>query len=318
MASANPFVGPRPLGLNDPMFGRDREVGELRHLLSAERIVLLHSPSGAGKSSLVNAGLIPEMLDRFDVWLPTRVSSQPPPELEVSNRYVWSAVTGFEQELPEDRRRPPEDFASITLKEYVEQRPRRPNVPPNVLLIFDQFEEILRVAPGARSGKREFFRQLGELLADPGVWALFVLREDYLAPLDSYARLIPTHLRNRYRLDILRKQQAKEAIRETARNGGRTFAADALIALVENLAMVKIQSQSPDGKSSDQVGDYVEPLQLQVACRSLWEKLENETIIGTEQIQKYGKVSEALAIYYSDVVRRVANEDVPCERAIRE
>ena len=55
----NPYVGPRPLQQGEPLHGRGAEVLELYHLLQARRIVVLHSPSGAGKSSLVQAGLIP-------------------------------------------------------------------------------------------------------------------------------------------------------------------------------------------------------------------------------------------------------------------
>src|ERR1700684_2100601 len=96
----NPFVGPRPLGPGDAIFGRNREIRELRSLLSAERIVLLCSPSGAGKSSLISAGLIAELASRFDVWLPTRVTLAAPPAMKAGNRYSWSAAAGFEQEVP--------------------------------------------------------------------------------------------------------------------------------------------------------------------------------------------------------------------------
>ncbi len=314
---ANPYVGPRPLGFNDPIFGRDREISELRHLVSAERIVLLHSPSGAGKSSLVNAGLIPQMLDRFDVWVPTRVNSQPPTDSRIGNRYVWSAAVGFEQELPEDRRRAPEHFAAASLKQYVQERPRRSDAPPDVLLIFDQFEEILRVDPQDVSGKREFFRQLGELLMDPSVWALFVLREDYLAPLDPYIRLVPTYLRNRYRLDVLGTLEAKEAIGETAKAGGRNFTPAALDRLVRDLASVQVQN--PDGTFAPQLGEYVEPLQLQVACFRLWSELPAEPkTIDEKQVEEYGKVTEALSGYYADSVKKVAQENEAREREIRE
>ncbi|HND31926.1 MAG TPA: ATP-binding protein, partial [Myxococcota bacterium] len=64
----NPYVGPRPIQLGEPLYGRSAEVKELFHLLQARRIVVLHSPSGAGKSSLVQAGLVPLLLQaRFDV-----------------------------------------------------------------------------------------------------------------------------------------------------------------------------------------------------------------------------------------------------------
>ena len=53
----NPYVGPRAFTYNERLWGRDREIAELVDLLIAERIVLLFSPSGAGKSSLLEAGL---------------------------------------------------------------------------------------------------------------------------------------------------------------------------------------------------------------------------------------------------------------------
>ena len=46
----NPYVGPRAFEQGDPFYGRDREVMELLDLLIAERIVLLYSRSGVGKT----------------------------------------------------------------------------------------------------------------------------------------------------------------------------------------------------------------------------------------------------------------------------
>jgi len=137
----NPFVGPRPLSKSNPIFGRGREIAELRHLITAERLVLLYSPSGAGKSSVVNAGLIPELNDRFDVWEPTRVNTEPPPGL-TTNRYVRSAIHGWKK-----------DGDETTLKTFVTKN----KVPKKPLLIFDQFEEILRVNPTDVTNQIEFF-----------------------------------------------------------------------------------------------------------------------------------------------------------------
>src|SRR5262249_59152169 len=86
---ANPFVGPHPIETGRKIFGRDREIDDLYYLLSAERIVMLHSPSGVGKSSLIQAGLLPRLTERFDAWGPTRVNLQPPlTQLATANRYV--------------------------------------------------------------------------------------------------------------------------------------------------------------------------------------------------------------------------------------
>ena len=180
----NPFVGPRPLTKSNPIFGRNREITELRHRRISERLVLLHSPSGAGKSSLINAGLIPELEGHFDVWEPTRVNTEPPAEIN-SNRYVWSAIYNWKK-----------DGDETTLAEFVHARPRR----KNPLLIFDQFEEILRVNPTDTHNQHEFFQQLAALLADPRIWALIVIREDYLAPQPRTSRnALPIPRRNRLR-----------------------------------------------------------------------------------------------------------------------
>ena len=63
ISERNPFVGPRPIEQGEPLHGRDVEVRELYNRLQARRIVVLHSPSGAGKSSLVQAGLIPRLAE---------------------------------------------------------------------------------------------------------------------------------------------------------------------------------------------------------------------------------------------------------------
>ncbi|WP_366524676.1 hypothetical protein [Nannocystis sp.] len=93
----NPYVGPQPIGLNEKLFGRAAEEDELINRLSATRIVLLYSPSGAGKSSLILAGVIPQVRDQYDVWCPTRVG-HPLPEGVTGNRYAVSMILGIEQD----------------------------------------------------------------------------------------------------------------------------------------------------------------------------------------------------------------------------
>lgn len=312
-AGVNPFVGPRPLKLGERLYGREREISELHLRLNAERIVLLHSPSGAGKSSLVQAGLLPLLARSFDVWGPTRVNAEP--AVSGMNRYTLSAVQGFEEGVPENLRRPVEVLAEQSLAGYFEQRPRRRTAPQNVVLIFDQFEEILTVDSLAVETKHELFEQLGELLRNPRVWALFALREDYLAPLDPYAAQVPTHLKNRFRIDLLGLDAAREAIVEPAREGGREF--PAVDELVTDLATMKVQQ--PDGTFVEERGQHVEPVQLQVVCRRLWEAMPPEDLsIDAEDLERFGDVTEVLATYYADSVERIAAGDPGRERAIRD
>ncbi|MBK6930121.1 MAG: ATP-binding protein [Saprospirales bacterium] len=59
----NRYPGPQPFEEADaPVFyGRDREIDALTERLSVQRHVLLHAASGIGKSSLLNAGLLPRL-----------------------------------------------------------------------------------------------------------------------------------------------------------------------------------------------------------------------------------------------------------------
>jgi hypothetical protein len=69
---ANPFPGPRPFSESENwlFFGRERELSDLVALLFAQRAVLVHGPSGGGKSSLVGAGVIPRARQRGFDFLP--------------------------------------------------------------------------------------------------------------------------------------------------------------------------------------------------------------------------------------------------------
>jgi len=59
----NPYVGPRPFGAAEAgrYFGRDQEANQLLSLVVAERLTLFYAQSGAGKSSLLQARLIPHL-----------------------------------------------------------------------------------------------------------------------------------------------------------------------------------------------------------------------------------------------------------------
>jgi len=315
-AATNPFVGPRPIETGQRIFGRDSEIEELYYLLSGERIVLLHSPSGAGKSSLIQAGLVPRLAPRFDVWGPARVNLQPPAESSV-NRYVRSVMLGFEAQIPAARQRPKEQVERMNLSEYVAGRPRRRAAPENLVLIFDQFEEVLTADPLAFDAKREFFRQLGALLQDPKIWALIALREDYLAPLDPYTKEVPTHLKVRFRLDLLGQDAAKEAMAGPVQDAGRNVEPRAVDKLVSDLATVQVQQA--DGTFAPQSGPYVEPLHLQVVCRGLWERMPaGRMTVELSDIESFGDVNTALSSYYESEVGRIAAANDRRQRAIRE
>jgi DNA-binding SARP family transcriptional activator/WD40 repeat protein len=56
-----PYKGLAPLESGDPLFGRDAEVGVCVDRLRTARLLVVAGPSGSGKSSLVRAGVVPEL-----------------------------------------------------------------------------------------------------------------------------------------------------------------------------------------------------------------------------------------------------------------
>ena len=58
-------------------FGRDRESEQLLAMILSSRFLLLHAPSGAGKTSLLNARIIPQLERRGHVPVRTRPYDDP-------------------------------------------------------------------------------------------------------------------------------------------------------------------------------------------------------------------------------------------------
>ena len=104
--SDSPYPGPRPFepGEQRSFFGRDREVRELLSLIIAHPVVLLYAQSGAGKTSLLSAGLIPRLEEEgFDILPRARVQGSIPNELqlsEISNVYSFNPHFNLVFDIP--------------------------------------------------------------------------------------------------------------------------------------------------------------------------------------------------------------------------
>lgn len=352
---SNPYVGPRSLQIGERLYGRDREMRDLLGLLIAERIVLLYSPSGAGKTSLIQAGLIPELerqeftiLPVMRVNLAPLISAEALPAMAAAdtnswsqrpsvisrqpaaiaansggpNRFVQSLLASLEEGLPAEQRHAPAELADMSLAQYLDQW-YATDTTQDVVLLFDQFEEILVIDPANQAAKAEFFAQVGEALRNRQRWALFAMREEYVAGLDNYLRAIPTHLDTRFRLDLLGVNAARQSIRRPAEEAGVTFETDAADKLIDDLRQV--QTQQPDGTVVSQPGPYVEPVQLQVVCSRLWEHkfaTQSDTTpeprITLADLATIGDVNDSLSAYYAESVAAAATSTDSSERSIRD
>jgi WD40 repeat protein len=287
-----PFVGPTPYTESDKdrFFGRDADVVRLRSILRAERIVVLHAPSGAGKTSLIQAGLVPALrkdevtiLPAIRVGLPL-IRHEGRDSSDTVNPYSESVVRSLEEGLSgassDSRSDAHDDLNGIPLTQYFAHRSAlQARSGAGRLLVFDQFEDIFIRSPHDHAGRVAFFRDLAEVLRDKSVWALFAMREEYVAALDRYKRLLPAQLAARYHLDYLSPRSAREAIVKPFEAEGRGIRASRVDELLRDLADCGPDRLGPAfgpkeaGPLDDDIAT-IDPLHLQLVCVDEWARVD--------------------------------------------
>ena len=196
---AIPYRGIQPFRYEDHaiFFAREIEARVLASLVTAYRGVFLYGDSGNGKSSLVNAGLLPQTNELGLQPLRVRVQPRSGEELVVEQMAAGDEdpLVGFA---------PPSAGSSsivLSVAEF-EERVRAATQEQRPLVIFDQFEEVLTLFEGdeAVESRRALTAMIGRLLRDPiPVKLLFAFREDYLGRvkqlLDGHPELVDQALR---------------------------------------------------------------------------------------------------------------------------
>lgn len=319
--AVSPYVGPRPFAIDerDRFFGRAREIDELTALVISNPMVLFYAQSGAGKSSLVNAGLLPELeKEDFETLPPVRVglpSSEIPDG--VVNIFAFNALSQWRSRptispntAPQGDMPTPtlEEMATMTLADYLALRPRSADayeIPMPRVVVFDQFEEIFRAYPERWREREPFFKQVRAMLdADPLLRVVFVMREDYIAELDPFAAILPDKLRVRFRLELLRREAALSAVLEPLKDTSVRFAPNVAERLVDDLLAIRV------GDSGEIVaGEFVEPVYLQVVCENLWNEVRRQglTEITESGLAEFGSVSRALSNFYENCIVSVVS-----------
>jgi hypothetical protein len=108
------------------------------------------------------------------------------------------------------------------------------------VLIFDQFEEVLTMDPvNDRAAKHAFFADLGTALRSPRRWAVFAMREEFVARLAPYVRAVPTRMKATFQLDLLGPAAAMAAAQQPARAAGVEFTDAAARRLIDDLRQVQ-------------------------------------------------------------------------------
>lgn len=140
-------------------FGREDKVDELIFHLDAgagqPRSVTVIGSSGAGKSSLVRAGVIPRLRRDADSWLVVPVFTPGErPVAALARALIGAGAQGDRLLLQERLEHDPQSIAELVLDLSVAGDRRRA-----VLLVIDQFEELVSLASAAE--RERFIAVLG-------------------------------------------------------------------------------------------------------------------------------------------------------------
>jgi YVTN family beta-propeller protein len=318
---SEPFIGPRSFTLieKDIFFGRDAETQKIVSLILSNQEILIYAQSGAGKTSIINTKVLPELKTYEMQLLPTaRVRGaieHGEAHADIKNIYIFNTLQYLDPEI--DTNVASDNKLTDFLSKYPKKRSSTNSESPRII-IFDQFEEIFTTyVKDWPNQRQEFFQQLRDALTtDPLLKVVFIIREEYLAQLDKYTSILPDRLRIRFHLEPLRKLAALSAVEgPLIRFGHSEVAHQVAERIVDDL--LKTQVEDVFGSIVETSGEYVEPVYLQVVSQRLWRKglpADQKSISKTA----LGNVNEALEEFFTDAVKSTAKQTGVNEGNIRD
>ena len=303
----NPYIGPRPFKKDDSelFFGRDREAQKLTAAIIVNPILIFYAQSGSGKTSLLNAKIIPQLeKERSEVMSWVRLGVPIPLNLEdnvsideIDNIFVFNTLVSWDIA--------PKIASNQKLIEYFSLHQPEINEVEGLgltVIIFDQFEEIFTSYQDLWKDRDDFFTQIKELLQEnPKFRVVFSLREDFIAQLEPYLQIFNNDILSRYRLQLLKPTPAVTAVKNPIKETNRRYGLGVAERLVEDLRSINVEHQ---GITKIAPGEFVEPVQLQVVCQTLWARLPNNVkIIEKDHLLEYGNVNSALEAFYDRIMK---------------
>lgn len=285
----HPWPGPDSFRPEDAAFfrGRDSEIKQLLQLIRRTQSVVLFGASGLGKTSLINAGIIPRLAATEHLPVPIRIS------------YVPGAPSVSEQIQAEiAKARHGRGLVALhphrTVWELLHLR-NEPIEDAQPVLIFDQFEELFTI--GARTPQAgELVEELKALIEgvpprsvrdrlerSPEEARTFSfqrkdhrvvlsIREDLLYGLESLRTQLPSIIHNRYRIGPLGGAMAMAVVLQRSsvwgpEAGPQLTGAPIADPDVAELIVRMVSSATRDRSPVDEL--EVEPALLSILCAEL-------------------------------------------------
>lgn len=241
----NPYKALLNYELEDAPFfyGRSEAITALWQRLEQARLTVLHSESGAGKSSLLQAGIGARLLAGGQLPIYLRPYNQSP-GTALKRAFLPDLTT-----MPELER-----LAAASMRGFL--RTASEQLDGRLLCVFiDQFEEFFETVPPPEQAK--FIHELSDCLNDPGLnvrWVL-ALRKEYFSSLAHFRPLIANPFANDYYLERFTTAEAKEVIITPANKQDVAYEPGLVETILNDL-------QDKEGR--------LDPPQLQLVCHTLF------------------------------------------------
>lgn len=263
----NPFLGLKPYEPKDRLrlYGRDKDLFLMKDRIFSCRTTLLFAASGVGKTSFINAKIIPDLEGQYCIVYHNQWSIGDPLS-ELKKSIVAKSPEGS---APTSANKPLLDHLSFT--KPADGRPGK-----RCLIILDQFEEIFQY----HSRQKYFEHFIDELASiintsDCNARVLFSMREEFLGELSIFDNKIPDLFNNYYRLKCPTKLEAEEIVERTCSFVKVPVSNEKLTPFVHELTLIDkadLAKSEANAAENSFERDIIAPPFLQIACQRLWER----------------------------------------------
>jgi len=306
-----PYKGLRPYEEENQyiFFGRDQEREIIIDKVFSNKLTLLFAATGVGKSSLLQAAVMPELKrpERLNLdvvyytdWVSTPLAGLKQKTIQVLKE---RGKVGFDYQIEE----------GISLKDFFQLCSTFASEP--LVVILDQFEEIF-LYRRYQEDFLSFVKEFSQCVLDRVTSTAFIIsmREDFALELNVFKDYLPTTLfENYFRLEKLNEEKARDAICRPVERFGFFYENELLNTLLKDLADREKDAQfGASPKAFEKVmPSYVEPPYLQIVCTQLWEtnKQNPDRKIRMECYDKMGRAKGFVDSYFNEVMIQFSHHD---------
>jgi hypothetical protein len=315
-----PYRGLDPYTEEDTrfFFGREQDEKIIAANLFAVRLTVLYAGSGVGKTSVLRAGVIPDLRNSphvaivfFNTW------QQPDFEAALKTSIAGAVSQSLGSSASLEAGKPLDAFVCECSRA----------VRGRIFLIFDQFEEYF-LYHGPTTAEHGFEAELARLVnsRDIDAHVMLSLREDGLSKLDRFQGRIPNLLSNMLRLDHLDRKAAKIAICEPLRVYNETLPPDLRTVDIEEtlvealLADRHLMRRTENTMQSEQslAGQekFETPL-LQLVLTRIWdeERKAGSNLLRLSTLRGLGGAERIVDRHLTSVMTRLTRAD--CDNAAK-